>query len=61
MYLVLYSIGRFVLEFYRGDLIRGTVGSLTTSQFISIFTCIAGILLFVVRRGKKVQENEEEA
>ena len=45
VYLILYSIGRFVLEFYRGDLIRGNVGTLSTSQFISIFTAVAGIVL----------------
>ena len=27
-YLIFYSIGRFVLEFFRGDLIRGSVGML---------------------------------
>ncbi|MCI9199795.1 MAG: prolipoprotein diacylglyceryl transferase [Lachnospiraceae bacterium] len=52
LYLILYSIGRFVLEYYRGDLIRGNVGALSTSQFISIFTVVAGIVLFVVS-GKK--------
>ena len=44
-YLIFYSIGRFVLEFFRGDLIRGSVGVLSTSQFISIFICAAGIAL----------------
>ncbi|MBR6770355.1 MAG: prolipoprotein diacylglyceryl transferase [Lachnospiraceae bacterium] len=54
LYLILYSIGRFILEYYRGDLIRGSVGILSTSQFISIFTVIAGVLLFIwcSRRGK---------
>ncbi|MFQ7553220.1 MAG: prolipoprotein diacylglyceryl transferase family protein [Blautia marasmi] len=33
-----YSAGRFVLEFFRGDLARGSVGVLSTSQFISVFT-----------------------
>ena len=51
-YLVLYSIGRFILEFYRGDLIRGNVGALTTSQFIAIFVALAGVILIVVRNGK---------
>ena len=46
-YLIFYSIGRFVLEFFRGDLIRGTVGALTTSQFISVFTLAAGIVMVV--------------
>ena len=51
-YLLFYSIGRFVLEFFRGDLVRGSVGVLSTSQFISIFTAAAGIgmLLWVFRR-----------
>ncbi len=53
LYLILYSIGRFILEFYRGDLIRGNVGALSTSQFISIFTVAAGIALFVSSGKKK--------
>ena len=57
LYLVFYSIGRFILEFYRGDLNRGSVGVLSTSQFISVFTVAAGILLFVLcgRRSQKEQ------
>ncbi len=43
LYLIFYSIGRFFLEFYRGDLIRGSVGSLSTSQFISIFLMLIGL------------------
>jgi phosphatidylglycerol:prolipoprotein diacylglycerol transferase len=46
LYLILYSIGRFILEFFRGDLIRGSVGTLSTSQFISIFILIAGLIVF---------------
>lgn len=46
-YLIFYSIGRFILEFFRGDMIRGSVGGLSTSQFISIFTGLAGVLLLV--------------
>ena len=48
-YLTFYSAGRFILEFFRGDLERGNVGSLSTSQFISIFTFLAGIAIIVVR------------
>ena len=44
-YLIFYSIGRFLLEFLRGDLIRGNVGVLSTSQFISIFILAAGVIL----------------
>lgn len=44
-YLIFYSIGRFILEFFRGDMERGSVGELSTSQFIAIFTLLAGILI----------------
>lgn len=57
-YLVFYSIGRFVLEFFRGDLIRGTVGTLTTSQFISVFILIVGIILIYMRNGKFLPDME---
>lgn len=45
LYLILYSIGRFAVEFLRNDY-RGAVGFLSTSQFISIFTLLLGVLLF---------------
>ena len=48
LYLICYSLGRFVLEFFRGDLNRGAVGSLSTSQFISLFIFAAGVAMFVV-------------
>jgi phosphatidylglycerol:prolipoprotein diacylglycerol transferase len=46
LYLILYSVGRFIIEFFRGDIIRGFVGPLSTSQFVSIFTLLLGLLLF---------------
>ncbi|MCI7263759.1 MAG: prolipoprotein diacylglyceryl transferase [Clostridium sp.] len=59
LYLIFYSIGRFGLEYLRGDLIRGSVGALSTSQFISIFILAIGIALFVLipkfeKNGKKI-------
>lgn len=47
LYIITYSIGRFILEFFRGDLERGSVGMLSTSQFISVFTFVIGIVLFI--------------
>lgn len=44
-YLILYGAGRFAVEFLRGDLIRGSIGILSTSQFISIFIVLAGFIL----------------
>lgn len=52
-YLVLYGIGRFLVEFLRGDLIRGQVGILSTSQFISLFVVAAGILLMIYQNKRK--------
>ncbi|MCR5716034.1 MAG: prolipoprotein diacylglyceryl transferase [Lachnospiraceae bacterium] len=46
-YLMFYSVGRFVIEFYRGDLNRGFVGNLSTSQFIAIFIFLLGVVLFL--------------
>ena len=56
LYLILYSAGRFVLEFWRGDLIRGAVGPLYTSKFIGLFTLLAGIDLLVLIRRKKGED-----
>lgn len=51
-YLIFYSIGRFILEFFRGDLERGSVGNLSTSQFISVFILLAGICFYKVQKGR---------
>lgn len=45
LYLILYSASRFVIEFFRGDLLRGSVGGLSTSQWIALFVFTAGVIL----------------
>lgn len=45
-YFVLYAVWRFIIEFFRSDA-RGSVGALSTSQFISIFLFAVGIFLLV--------------
>ena len=57
LYLILYSIGRFIIEFFRNDE-RGAVGVLSTSQFIAIFTLIAGVLLYALISGKAKVKKE---
>lgn len=52
LYAVLYSIVRFVLEFYRGDAARGII-VLSTSQWISIVLFIIGITLFIYDKKSK--------
>lgn len=53
-YLILYSFGRFWLEFLRGDPERGMAGWLSTSQIISVLTFSSGLLLFLRIKRKKV-------
>lgn len=48
LYLIFYSVGRFIIEFFRGDLIRGNVGNLSTSQFISVLVAIVGMVMLII-------------
>ena len=66
LYMILYSAGRFGVEFFRADH-RGSVGVFSTSQFISLFIFIIGIALmvFVTMKGSeavtvKTAEGKEE-
>lgn len=61
LYLLLYSIGRPVIEYFRNDN-RGAVGTLSTSQFISIFMFLfaVGFMIYNVKTQKTaVAENIE--
>ena len=51
-YLLLYSLGRIAVEFFRGDLERGAVGPFSTSQFICLFTFGAGVLMLFMIHGR---------
>lgn len=53
LYMLLYGIGRFGIEFLRNDN-RGEVGIFSTSQFISLFIIAAAILLFFWRNRNEV-------
>ncbi|MDO5135933.1 MAG: prolipoprotein diacylglyceryl transferase [Eubacteriales bacterium] len=57
-YLILYSAGRFIIEFFRGDLERGRVGVLSTSQFIAIFTAAAGAALLCLTRREQMRPHK---
>ena len=50
LYMLLYALSRFVIEFYRGDE-RGSVGIFSTSQFISILLAplAVGMLVHLAR------------
>jgi phosphatidylglycerol---prolipoprotein diacylglyceryl transferase len=50
LYMLLYSVSRYVIEFYRGDE-RGTVGPFSTSQFVSVILAplAVGMLIYLGR------------
>ena len=58
LYLILYSIVRFILEFFRGDLIRGIYFTLSTSQWISIVLFIVGIAIFIYEYKKGISQGK---
>jgi phosphatidylglycerol---prolipoprotein diacylglyceryl transferase len=62
LYMLLYAISRFVIEFYRGDE-RGAVGMFSTSQFISIVLAplAVGMLVYLARRGEPEPKRARKA
>lgn len=48
LYLLIYPVGRFVLEFLRGDEYRGFIFGLSTSQFIGFFVFAAAALYLLI-------------
>ena len=52
IYGMLYGIQRFVLEFFRGDTVRGVYGGISTSQYISVILLIISIiwLIYISRK-----------
>jgi phosphatidylglycerol---prolipoprotein diacylglyceryl transferase len=46
LYMLLYAISRYIIEFYRGDE-RGTVGPFSTSQFISLLLAPLAIAMLL--------------
>ncbi len=49
IYLLIYSIIRFVDEFFRGDTYRGFVGPISTSQFISILIFVFATIMLIIK------------
>ena len=52
IYLILYPIGRFIFEFFRGDSYRGFIFGLSTSQIISILLLIFSVVMLLKKRKK---------
>ena len=55
LYLVLYPIGRFIFEFFRGDDYRGFLWIFSTSQWISLILFIIGVVGIIKNRKKVVK------
>lgn len=53
VYLLVYAVVRFCLEFLRGDEIRGKLLMFSTSQWISIITLLWVSIFLVVRKQRK--------
>lgn len=51
-YLIAYGVLRFVVEQLRGDMIRGTWGPFTPSQWISLFLITAGLTVIFSNKSK---------
>lgn len=50
----IYAVGRFIIEFYRGDVERGFYGPLSTSQWISIGALfVVGVMVVYILRKRK--------
>ncbi len=47
LYMFLYGVSRFIIEFFRGDE-RGTIGMLSTSQFVSVILVPLAIVMLIV-------------
>lgn len=54
IYLISYSIFRFILEFFRGDEIRGVGNYFSFSQAVSVMVLLAGIAIFVSSKRRSV-------
>lgn len=52
LYMLTYPVGRFVFEFFRGDVYRGIYLGLSTSQWISIILFVIGFIGIFVRKKK---------
>lgn len=63
VYMLSYAVVRFLDEFLRGDKIRGFVGSLSTSQFISVLMFATVVIILIVKavKERKTPEAVEES
>lgn len=56
-YIMFYSCGRFLLEFIRGDTVRGVIYGVSFSQMISIIIWLT-IFIYIIKNKSKAKEND---
>lgn len=54
VYLISYSIFRFILEFFRGDEIRGVGNYFSFSQVVSLIVLLVGITIFIFSKRQSI-------
>ena len=59
-YLIAYPIGRFIIEFWRGDEYRGFIGALSTSQLISIGFFVGTLVFLITKRKQLTAESKQQ-
>ncbi len=59
IYLIVYPVGRFILEFWRGDEYRGFLFGLSTSQLISIILFAVAAPAFILSYRKPPRSSKE--
>lgn len=61
VYAAAYSVIRFTLEFFRGDVVRGFLFGLSTSQWISIgiFLCAAALCAALIIKSRRKRSGDE--
>lgn len=56
-YLTIYSCGRFLLEIFRGDTVRGVIGGISFSQFISVLIWLGLVVWYFKKKSRIKKEN----
>lgn len=56
-YVVIYSCGRFLLEFIRGDTVRGIIHGISFSQVISIIVWLTLLTITIKNRNRAKEKN----
>jgi phosphatidylglycerol:prolipoprotein diacylglycerol transferase len=61
LYLIMYSVGRYFLEYLRYDAIRGKLIGISTSQWISISLFVVGLILWRSRFAQESKATDSKA